>query len=157
MENQNYEDRMLEAFIQTPEKSDWYKNAFSKYSINGVDKISWVWSWWAFFGGFWFPLYRKSYMPALGLFIISIIAGVIPLIGLIIAILAGGYTTYFIYKTYQQKKLEIETKLQDPEQRIEAMQQVGGYHQWVIWINIVLGSIVILGILTAIILPAITN
>ena len=40
MEDQNYEDRMLEAFIQTPEKFNWYKNAFSKYNINGVDKMS---------------------------------------------------------------------------------------------------------------------
>ena len=96
-------------------------------------------------------------MSALGLFIISIIGGAIPLIGLIIAILAGGYATYFIYKTYQQKKLEIETKLQDPEQRIETMQQLGGYHQWVVWFNIFIGSLAIIGILAAVIIPAISN
>lgn len=134
--HKSYEERMLEAFVAKPEKVLWYKYSFMKYNLNGIDVLKWNWSWWAFFGGFLFLLYRKQYIPALILFIASITLGAIPFIGLVIMILSGGYSTYFIYKGYKAKRVEIESSVADEEKRIETMQAVGGYHQWVIWVYV---------------------
>lgn len=134
MTQEEYENAMLEAFVNKPEKVLWYKQAFAKFNVNGIDSMQWVWSWWAFFGGWAFLLYRKQYIPALVLFLITIPASAVPFGGLIVAILAGGFSTYFIYKGYKQKKAEIENSISDPEKRIETMRKLGGYHQWVIWV-----------------------
>ena len=148
-----YEAKMLEAFVgkpESPEKGLWYANAFGKYDINGVDVIKWNWSWWAFFGGIWFLLYRKAYAAAGGLLLISIIASFIPFSGIVISILAGGFSSYFIYKIYKTKKLEIEATHMDEEQRIEMMKVVGGYNTWVAW---VFPIIILLGIIAAVAVP----
>jgi len=138
-----YEDAMIEAFINKPEKTFWYQNAFSKFNINGIDSMKWVWSWWAFFGGWAFLLYRKQYIPALVLFVISILASIIPFGGLILAILAGGFSTYFIYKGYKHKKAEIEASIEDKEKRVETMRAVGGYNQWVVWVYAIFEGILL--------------
>ena len=134
MQENDYENAMIEAFVNKPEKTLWYQNAFSKFNINGIDSMKWVWSWWAFFGGWAFLLYRKQYIPALILFVISLFAGIIPFGGLLVAVLAGGFSTYFIYKGYKHKKAEIEANIDDIDKRIETMRAVGGYNQWVVWV-----------------------
>jgi len=136
-EEQEYENAMIDAFINKPEKTMWYQLAFSKFNINGIDSMKWVWSWWAFFGGWAFLLYRKQYIPALVLFIISIFAGVIPFGGLLLAVLAGGFSTYFVYKGYKHKKAEIEANIEDINERVETMRAVGGYNAWVIWVYVI--------------------
>ncbi|MEN4054049.1 MULTISPECIES: DUF2628 domain-containing protein [Sulfurimonas] len=137
MEEKDYENAMIEAFVNKSEKTLWYQNAFSKFNINGIDSMKWVWSWWAFFGGWAFLLYRKQYIPALVLFIISLLAGIIPFGGLLIAVLAGGFSTYFIYKGYKHKKAEVEANIDDIDKRIETMRAVGGYNQWVVWVYVI--------------------
>ena len=37
----DYENRMIEAFVDKPEKTSWYQNAFSKYRVNGIDRVAW--------------------------------------------------------------------------------------------------------------------
>ncbi len=145
----DYEDRMLEAFIQKPEKVFWYKSAFSKFNINGIHKAAWVWSWWAFIGSFWYLLYRKAYMPALALFGINFIASLIlSLLGsLIVSILAGGYSVYYVHKTYKERKTEIEATISDTEKRIETMRLIGGYNEWVIWVSVIFVVITFLAII----------
>ena len=147
--NNEYSNNMIEAFVAKPEKTFWYQNAFSLFNINGVDAMKWKWSWWAFFGGFLFLLYRKQYIPALVVFIVSIVLGMIPFAGLIIAILVGGYGTYFVYKGYKTKLDEIERSIPAEEEakRIQTMQAVGGYNQWVIWVYVVLVAIIALAVI----------
>ncbi|MFK5938136.1 MAG: DUF2628 domain-containing protein [Sulfurimonas sp.] len=140
--NKDYHDRMIEAFIDKPEVTLWYQNAFSKFNVNGVDTIKWHWSWWAFFTGFLYLLYRKQYLAALGVFIASMTIGIIPLGGLLIMILSGGFATYFVYKGYKSKLLEIENVINDEKTRIETIRQVGGYNQWVVWIYIAFVAVV---------------
>jgi hypothetical protein len=48
--------------------------------------------------------------------------------------LAGGHSTYFVYKGYKAKLGEIESKIPDEDKRVETMSQIGGFHQWVVWI-----------------------
>ncbi|UCN00532.1 DUF2628 domain-containing protein [Sulfurimonas sp. SWIR-19] len=139
-----YEKAMIEAFVNKPEKTLWYQQAFSKFNINGIDTMKWVWSWWAFFGGWAFLLYRKQYLPALVLFILSLLASAVPFGGLLVAILAGGFSTYFIYKGYKQKKAEIENAISDPQKRIETMREVGGYNQWVVWVYVLFVTLLFL-------------
>ena len=142
-----YEAKMLEAFVgkpESPEKGLWYAIAFNKYDVNGIDVMKWHWSWWAFMGGIFFLLYRKAYAAAGGLFLISLVSGIIPFWGgLIVWILTGGFSTYFVYKAYKTKKLEIEAAQSDEKQRIFMMEQLGGYNQWVIWVAVILNVLVL--------------
>ncbi len=149
----DYDNRMIEAFVNKPEKTFWYQNAFAKFNYNGVDTMQWHWSWWAFGGGFLFLLYRKQYMASLVLFILAIFLSFIPFGGLLAMILSGGYGTYFVYKGYKQKKAEIEVSIQDEAKRLETMRYVGGYHQWVVWVYAIFMILLILGIASAVAIP----
>ena len=141
-----YDRQMIAAFIDKPEKEAWYEHAFSQYSINGIDKISWVWSWWAFAGGPLFLLYRKAYFAAGLLFALTILISMIPFGSLVIWILSGGYSPYFIYKVYKDKKRQVESKISDEQERVETMRIVGGYHTWVIWLGVALSLLWIVGV-----------
>lgn len=138
----DYDNKMLEAFVNKPEVTVWYKNAFSRYIINGIDKMAWVWSWWAFFGGIFYLLYRKAYMAALGLFVLTIVSLAIPFGGLIVWILTGGLAPYFVYKTYKTKKAEIETAIPDEQKRIETMRAVGGYNNWAVLLAVAFHALI---------------
>ena len=149
-ESSEYTRKMIEAFIQKPEKVLWYQNAFDSFNINGIDKMKWRWSWWAFFGGFLFLLYRKQYTASLVVFLSSIVLGFIPFVALIISILTGGYATYFVYKGYKSKLNEVENVVAPEEEskRVETMRAIGGYHQWVPWVYglFILSIIFVIGI-----------
>ncbi len=148
-----YSNRMIEAFIDKPEVSLWYQNAFATFNVNGVDAMKWKWSWWACFSGFLFLLYRKQYTASLFLFIASISIGLFFPFSIILMILSGGYSTYFIYKGYKKKLKEIEAIVPDEEKRIETMRAIGGYNQWVVWVYGVLVTLIFLGIISAILIP----
>ena len=135
---QDYDNKMVEAFIDKPEKLAWYKNAFEQYNVNGVAKMTWVWSWWAFFGGIFYLLYRKAYMPAIGLLVLMIVASFIPFAGFILWILTGGFAPYFVYKTYLERKAEVESAIQDEPKRIETMRILGGCNDWAIWLAVLI-------------------
>jgi len=148
--NNEYEKKMIEAFVNKPEKTLWYQNAFSKFDINGIDSMKWVWSWWAFGGGWAFLLYRKQYIPAIVLFILSVITGAIPFASILLMILSGGFSTYFVYKGYKNKKEEIESKIDDINKRIETMREVGGYNQWVVWVYALFSAFILLYIVATV-------
>ena len=150
---EEYEHKMIDAFVDKPEKTLWYQNAFEKYQVNGIDRVAWNWSWWAFFGGFFFLLYRKAYMAALGLFVLSFLASWVPILPLIIYILTGGYATYFIYKNYSEKKKEVETTIEDTQTRIDTMRELGGYNNWAIWLAAILYGIILIAVITAVTAP----
>ncbi len=144
----DYDDQMIEAFVNKPEVTAWYKMAFSRYNVNGIDKMSWVWSWWAFFGGVFYLLYRKAYLPALGLFVLTIVSFAIPFGGLIVWIVTGGLAPYFVYQTYKSKKAEIEANIADEQKRIETMRAVGGYNDWAIWLAVALHVLMWISVFT---------
>ena len=133
-----YDYKIIEAYIDKPEVTDWYIDTFKKFNINGIDVMKWKWSWWAFFGSVFYLLYRKSYLAAGILFILTLATSFIPFGGLILWVLTGGYAPYFVYKTYKEKRLEVEAQIQDEDKRIETMRLVGGYNDWAIWIAVIL-------------------
>lgn len=133
--------QMIEAYIDKPEVTQWYVNAFSRYSINGIDVTRWNWSWWAFFGGVFYLLYRKAYLPAIILFVLNLLVGVIPFGHLILWILTGGYAPYFVYKTYKEKLLEVDTVFNDRAKKIETLRVLGGTNVWALWAGIIVSVI----------------
>ncbi|PSM53255.1 DUF2628 domain-containing protein [Campylobacter blaseri] len=58
----------LEIYLQTPKKLEIYAESFEKFfeagNCNEI-KFKATWSCWAFFGGYFFFLYRKDYKKAL--------------------------------------------------------------------------------------------
>lgn len=135
-ESRDYSNTMIEAFIDKPSVTLWYKNAFNTFDVKSgnSDELQWQWSWWAFGTGFLFLLYRKQYLPSLVLFILSSLMSFIPIFGGILSmVLAGGYSTFFVYKGYKTKLLEVENLVVDESKRVQMMRQVGGYHEWVVW------------------------
>ncbi len=152
LSEEEYEEKMIEAFVQKPEKFDYYKRAFKKFNVNGIERIAWHWSWWGFFFEFWFLLYRKAYIGALISFLGGILLGLIPFFGpLIWMILNGGYDVYFIYKKYKKLKNEIEMKVSDPYQRIETMYILAKPNTWVIWVVAIISILSLLGFFAVVI------
>ncbi|MDR1451559.1 MAG: DUF2628 domain-containing protein [Helicobacteraceae bacterium] len=61
----NYDDKMLAAFVKKPAKTPFYRDLYERATSPGAPTLCWKWSWWAFFGGALFLLYRKTYLAAL--------------------------------------------------------------------------------------------
>jgi len=142
---------MLKAFIGKPEKTEYYRNTFAKYNVNGVDHMAWNWNYWAAFGGIFFFLYRKLYIEAGVIFLINFAAAsILSIIGwTVIGILMGGYGSYFVYKRYNKIKLNIESSIVDKTKRIGAMRVYGGVNQWVIWAGTAVSILALIGILVS--------
>ncbi len=135
MKQVEYDKAMFEAYIDTPEKFDWYQKAFDYFDSRG-EKLSWYWNSWAMFGGFWYFLYRKQMKAGLiVLFVTVFLGGVLPMrllpfIFLFFAIALGGFGTYFVYKQYRDKRKELEAVLPDKEKQILIMRhQIGGVNR----------------------------
>ena len=141
--NNKYEEidaddyKMIEAYIDKPEVTQWYVNAFKKYNINGMDVTRWHWSWWAFFGSVFFLLYRKAYNAAGILAALLMVGWFIPFGWLTLWVLTGGYATYFVYKSYKEKRLEVEEQMEDEEKRLETMSLLGGTNEWAIVVGVI--------------------
>ena len=132
---EGYEERMLAAFVQKPEKMGYYRMAWGRFHVNGIFRFTWCWSWWGFFGTWAYLLYRKAYLAAVVTFGAGLLFGSFPFFGsLIFAVIMGGIGPYFIMRRYRDVKEEIEATVEDEATRIETMEQMGGYHRWVIWV-----------------------
>jgi len=134
---EDYDYQMIEAYIDKPEVTQWYVNAFKKCNINGVDNASWNWSWWAFFGSVFFLLYRKAYSAAGVLSLLLIVGWFIPFAWILLWVLAGGYSPYFVYKTYKETRLRVEADVEDEEKRFETMAHLGGSNEWAIILGVI--------------------
>lgn len=146
--NLSYDKKMLCAFIGKPNKVMWYKQAFAKYNKNGVQDFAWNWSWYAFFFGFWYLLYRKVYGWSAIFILIYMFFGTIGgLYGLLINIVLGGTLPYFVYQKYYTKKKEIEAIINDENLRIETMSKIGGTNEWVIILTVIFSVFMLLLIL----------
>jgi hypothetical protein len=127
----SYEDKILFAFVGKKKKNAWYKRTFKKYNMNGVEGISWSWSWYAFlFSGF-FLIYRKLYFEAIIYFICLLL---LPwkadlfsqIFFFIIHLLFSGTIQYLIYRRFSKLKNSIEEKISKDDERIMIMNSFGG-------------------------------
>lgn len=143
------ESRLLEAYIQKPEKISFYQKGLEKMQQAGAFGYKWHWSWWAFFFGWAFLLYRKAYLPALGAFAFTVVLSFIPVFGILIAMIAlGGSSSYFILKRYNDLK---NTLKGTEEERIQAMYSFGGFHTWVVWAAAIFYTLTFLSIIASLV------
>lgn len=143
-EQERYELAMLEAFIQKPSKTTYYQNALQKMMTTGTPNLQWNWSWWSFFGGWAYLLYRKAYLPAFITFIVTSTISFLPFGGIVSMVVLGGIGPYFIIKRYATLKQQVENRYETEEDRLEAMEKVGGFHTWVAWAALIVYAIVFL-------------
>jgi len=131
------ESEAIEAYINKPESVEYYKKAFEKYQVAGIDQFRWNWSWWAFGGGMFYLLYRKLYIEAFAYFLIFMLLGSLPFISLILWVISGGVLPYFVYKRYKKMKTLVETNLNDKDRQIAALRELGGVNKWAIWLAVI--------------------
>lgn len=146
-----YEAMMLEAFVQKDEKVPYYQAALEKMTASGELRFQWHWSWWAFAATWAYLWYRRVYLPAAIVFVVSL---VVPVIGIVIMIIMGGVGPYFVVRRYYVLKREMEQKYYDPKERIEEMRDKGGFHYWVVWIMVILSAFYLIGIVGAVLKAA---
>lgn len=132
------ESQAIEAYIDKPQSVEYYKKAFEKYNVAGVDRFAWNWSWWAFGGGMFYLLYRKLYVEALAYFFIFMIVGMLPVVSLILWIISGGVLPYFVYKRYRKIKEQVEANVSDSVEQIAVLKELGGVNKWAIWLAVVM-------------------
>ena len=132
--------------------ADKYIEKFSKFNVAGVDHFSLTWNWPAFIVAVFWMLYRKLYLWALLVFILSFI----PIAGIILMIACGLTGNYIYYKNVKKKIMEL--KIQQPSSELsELLQQIGGVNRWLKTLALVLMITTVLGILAAIIIPLIAG
>lgn len=90
--------KKLDMYLKTPQKTMLYARAAEKFFYSSGKRyvkfqITWSWSWWGFFRGFFFFLYRKNYIEALVIFICSIFLSWIPLL---IWVVCGVFAKYSV-------------------------------------------------------------
>ena len=136
----SYSQDMLEAFISTPKKFEWYTKAFNFFDTN--KSARWYWNSGAFFGGIWYFLYRKELKIALSILFIELILGVIlplnifAILFIIISILIGGFGTFTIYQKYQKDRSGIEKMFKEENKRIGVIKIVAGVNPVAYWAGV---------------------
>ena len=112
-ENEKMEekDELLKVYLDLPSEKAFfkYKKAFDLYEEKGG--IAWSWNWAAFFLGSYYLFFRKSYLMAILMGIVTnlvamLFMGVLPSLAIIvlplIAILRGGFYNYINYLRYKK-------------------------------------------------------
>lgn len=145
MENNLHRDLdIFEAYIETPEKYEWYKKVFASYDVNGVEKFSLNWSWFSFFFAPIHLAYRKCYIEALLIWIVQFVfspSGVMS--SIIFSIGCAVISPWLIYKRYRRTVDNIAFSGNDRETKIEMAKKLGGVDKLARNIAIVLQFFVI--------------
>lgn len=122
----------LMLFLDAPDKVEIYAQSCEKFFQAGGKRglgFCATWSWWAFIATFWFSLYRKDYLNALGAFIVEIFLA--PLVMVVMGICGK----HFVVKRFVTLlNLENDTILTTS----------GGKNSWVLPVAIVLNILVVL-------------
>ena len=112
--------------------------------VNGNPTFNTTWSWWGFFGGWAFFLYRKMYLMAGIFFILSILSALIPFGGLILAIITGVSAFYFYTVKLHNDLTTAGYEHRDIELVKEDLRKLGGYNSWVVFVAIIFYTFMIL-------------
>ncbi|NME35093.1 MULTISPECIES: DUF2628 domain-containing protein [Fusobacterium] len=121
---------ILEAYIGTPDKFQWYEKAFDKYDVNGIEKIAWNWSWYAFFSTPIYLLYRKCYIEGIILWSLQLFTNLfVGGVGFILSIILAGIAPMFVFKRYKRIVKQIQEAEDNPNLRIEMARDLGGVNK----------------------------
>ena len=157
--------KKLDLYLKTPQKTMLYARVAEKFFYSSGKryvKFQITWSWWAFFFTFWFFIYRKSYIAALIIFILTCISGSVSSLATdpIADGIIGFFINFFIMifsaifaKFLVIKQFEKELMFEDDN----VLRYNGGANRWVVWL-ILIGwiLIIVLGILAAFAIPRLT-
>lgn len=115
----------------------FYKKAFSKYTVNGIDKFAFVFSWFNALFGVAALFDRKLYKEALIGTVIAILAILLDNTALfaivfVALIFVGGFiTSYLVFKRYKKTLNQCNAKGMDYEQKLKTLESVGGTNKLV--------------------------
>lgn len=130
-------ESLLEVHLQKPEKVFVYKPNVKSNMVNDRVVFKPTWSWWAFFGGWLFFLYRKMYVTAAIFFLLGFVAAVIPF-GNVLLMIATGITGFYFYTQKFYNDLEIAEYNERPIEDVkQTLQYLGGYHSWVVVVAVI--------------------
>lgn len=142
----SHEKKLLEAFINKPDKVLYYEKAFNTFDI---ENRKWYWSWWGAFLTMAFLFYRKIFFPAIILTVITVVINIIALfnpsnvylsilpllLSILFFIFLGGFSTRFIYNHFKKIKNDISIRIINQDEQINEMRRQGGFIK--IWVLIV--------------------
>jgi len=122
---------LLSAHLQKENKVNIYYPRVDANLVNGKPSFNATWSWWAFFGGWAFFLYRKMYLAAAIFFVLSILTSTLPFGGIILGIISGISAFYFYTIKFSNDLEKSGYESRDIEEVKKDMRKLGGYHSWV--------------------------
>jgi hypothetical protein len=122
------EDALIEAFIGDKDTAVFYKKAFSKYSVNGIEKFGFCFSWGGFVFGAINLFHRKLYKEAVIWLIGSaVLSGISAGFLAIILFFAGAFVNpYLIYKRFKKILAQCDAQAMLFAQKIETLKAMGG-------------------------------
>lgn len=123
--------------------TDKYIKKFKSFSA-GKDNFQATWHWPAFFVPFFWLLYRKLYIHALVVFLISLI----PFAGILVSI-AMGLSAYYIYYKYSKSSISDVLKYSNSPDIPSKLAEDGSVKPAAVWIGV--GGVLFLAIVAAII------
>ncbi|ADU65295.1 hypothetical protein Selin_0547 [Desulfurispirillum indicum S5] len=133
---------------QKPEKVPLFMGALEKMLVNGQLIFKPTWSWWAFFFSWAYFLYRKLYLWAAVFFLVNVITGMVGL-NLLVMVAAGISAKYLYLKKFTDDLQVAGFGSQTFVEVKSNMRQLGGYHNWVVVLILLLAGIALLSALMA--------
>jgi hypothetical protein len=142
---------LIEAFIDDDgDTAAFYKKAFEKYTVNGIEKFAFSFSW----GGFFFSalnlFHRKLYLEGvIWLVCAALLSGISGGFLTIISLFAGAFVNPFlIYKRFKKILAQCNSKNMNYNQKIETMKAMGGTN---VLTSIIMGLALLIGIIVFVI------
>ncbi len=132
-------DCHTESYIQKSAKLYWYKRLFEHFHQAGFSNIGSCWSWWAFFFGPEYLLYRKCYVEALFLYIgRGCIMALFPPAIVFIPFVNAFLAPFLIYRRFEHLvDMSYRRAPKNEGARMSIVQHYGGYNTWVVVVVIV--------------------
>ncbi len=142
--DENQIKELLKIHLQKDKKIDIYYPRVDSNLINGKPAFNLTWSWWGFFGGWAFFLYRKMYLLAAVFFILSILTTAIPFGGFILALITGASAFYFYTSKFYKDLEACGYGNRDVIEVKHDLEKLGGYNSWVVFLAIIFYSLIII-------------
>jgi hypothetical protein len=119
-------NELIEAFIG--DSNGFYQKAFSKYSVNGIEKFAFCFSWGGFIFGVLNLFHRKLYKEAAiwligGAVLSAVSSGILTIVLFFVGAFANPY---LLYKRFKKILLQCDTQNRSYNQKLETLRMMGG-------------------------------
>ena len=119
---------LIEVFIGDENEiaATFYKKAFGKYSINGIEKFAFCFSWGGFIFGAFNLIHRKLYLEGIIWLVVSAILGISSggFLSIISWILGAFLNPFLIYKRYKKILRQSDMSKMSIDQKIETLREM---------------------------------